>query len=144
MDEAFFENMDRYNPFAFKKSNGKICSYKNYCEAYKAALVSMLSDSKRGYLDIVLYLMRYCGMERRQAVDYLDCFRTTGVLTNSQDDDFSKHGVVMIDWSDEKSLRVVLPRFLQALHLILETNYEQSSFEEAWPWLKKKIKMSIA
>lgn len=126
MDTRFFEVMEQVNPFAIKEANGKIKVYKDYAAAYQDVMTRMHEDSRRGYLDIPLFLTRHCGMELRQAKDFLENFYRSGALKKG--DSVAEEGVALIDWSDYQFLLRYLPKFFCGLHWILETKFQNDMF----------------
>ena len=130
MDDSFFEAMERYNPFCIKDSFGRVRSFKNYEDAYLDILKRMVMDSCRGYLDVQLFLTRHCGMSNAHAADFMKNFFREGALREGVEPDM--HQVALIDWSDEDWLRSYLPKFMRALHWLLETHFDPPSFNRAF------------
>lgn len=126
MDTRFFELLEQVNPFAIKEPNGKIKVYKDYAAAYLDVMSRMYADSPRGYLDIPLFLTRHCGMELKQAKDFMENFYRSGALNKG--DSVSEVDVALIDWSDYQFLLHYLPKFFSGLHWILETKFQKDMF----------------
>lgn len=122
----FVEAMRTYNPLAFKKPDGQVEVYKDWCCAYVEMLERCYTAAPKGYLDCLLFLIDNYGMNRGYAKSFLVNFIKSGALDDETEFPF---GVILVDWKGdfEEQMR----RFAVGLHNVTETRLQNDKFKEA-------------
>lgn len=122
----FVEAMRTYNPLAFKKADGQVEVYPDWCPAYVEMLERCYQAAPKGYLDCLLFLIDNYGMTRNYALSFLDNFKKSGALDSVSE---LPSGVMLINWHGdfEEQMR----RFAVGLHNVTETLLQNDKFKEA-------------
>lgn len=127
----FEEMIEKYNPFGFKKENGEICMFETYKEAYIYALRKLGEDFKAGFVDLPLYISKNTGMIIQEAEREAARMRSL----------WGKNDVMLIDLRTFHGSDNQLKNFIKCLHLITETKFDETSFQEALVWFKSYMEL---
>lgn len=118
----FEEMIERYNPFGFKDKSGKIGMYPTYKEAYYACLQALYEAFPKGFIDVPLFIHEQTGLPIRDAES--EFARMKSYLGDCD--------IIKVDWFEERSRLVrELRPFMQAMHLITETKFDENFFLSA-------------
>lgn len=117
--------MEKHNPFAMKDAENNVLYFEHYEDAYLNVMKVLRKECPKGYVDLVLFLVEHCGMDKPCAEDYLKDMRKV-------DFDFFNNQFVIIDWLHVKREKDKFELILQGLHMITETRFLEGEFGKAW------------
>lgn len=127
----FEEMIERYNPFGFKDKSGKIGMYVDYGKAYYACMQALYEAFPKGFIDVPLFIHEQTGLPIRDAEGEFGKMKSY----------LGDCDIIAVDWFEERGrlIRELRP-FMQALHLITETKFDENFFLSAVdafiPWLE--------
>lgn len=139
MNEEFMRMMEDHNPFFFRDKRERFCVFKDYAGAYLAMLERLYEQAPAGYIDLVLFMMHYCHMDRQSAEDFQQNFFRSGALDNRSL--LGLQNVVMIDWRNIDAYVDKLKGIACGLHWLTESKYNSSFFNQAINMFKAKMKL---
>lgn len=121
--ESFEEIMMAYNPFGFKKEDGKVCMFNSYADVYEYTMKKLYEKFPKGYVDLSLFIHEMCGMPLDEAESIVKGFRIQGVSdVMFQPELWRVDGMMMSH---------TLVKIMQALHCITETEFDSMMFQAA-------------
>lgn len=121
--KSFEEMIEKYNPFGFKYSDGRICMFEDYKKAYYYAMRKLIDDFEAGYVDIILYLNKNTGLP------VADCEKEVARMRSL----WGKSDVRLFDlrgFSEETPY--LMKNFIKSLHMITETEFDESAYQQAY------------
>lgn len=122
---TFADYMEQHNPFGMKDSNNEILYFASYESAYAYVMKLLREQHPRGYIDMILFLVEHCGMDKVCAEDYWRAMRKV-------DFDTFESEVILIDWLIPQKEKDRVMNILKGLHQITETPFSLAQFEKAW------------
>ena len=135
---GFAEALADYDPFCFKKADGRFQMFKTYSDAYLELLQRLKDQFPAGYIDIIVFLVDNCSMKYNYALSYLPQLERLGCNVRN-DRDWS--GVVLVNWKKFDDSVFALERIAQGMHLILGTEFNRDMFKNAVERFKLKNKI---
>lgn len=127
-----------YDPFCFKKADGRFLMCKTYEEAYVELLSRLMEQCPAGYIDIVVFLVDNCSMKYNFALTYIPQFEKLGCnVKNDRDWD----GVVVVDWKKVEEYELALECIARGMHLLLGTEFNRDMFKSALTRFRMKNKL---
>lgn len=122
---TFDDYMEEHNPFCMKDKDGKLNYFGRYEDAYLYVMKTLRKYHPRGYVDIILFLIDWVGMDKPMAEDYWADMR-------KEERELLAEQFIIIDWMEVKKQKDKLAAFMRCLHILTETRFNEVDFEKAW------------
>lgn len=140
MVEAF-EAMAEHNPFFFRDEKNRFCYFRDNSQVYLELLERLYKQAPKGYIDLVLFLVDNCNMERSDAESFLVNFYRSAALNKHTT--LGMEGVCLVDWSNIDTSRKELEGIAAGLHWITETSFNKSMFNSGFNQFKLKMNLFV-
>lgn len=121
--QSFEDLMMRYNPFGYKQSDGKVCMFNTYYDAYLYTMEQLFIKFPRGYIDMVVFLNDMTQMP------YLEC---SEIVVGQFGKELSDPVLLPEGWDvNSAALSFTMMKIIKKLHTITETEYSPTEFQQA-------------
>lgn len=118
----FADLIERFNPFGFKEKDGRIMSFENYGKVYAYTLERIALTFPRGYIDIPLFIHNETGMPIGDCEDMTRNMKCIGL---------DREEYLVEIWEPTRERTMFFRQLMQGLHLISETPFSESYFQDA-------------
>lgn len=122
------------NPFLLKDSqdSSKYIVFTNLAECYAEMIGRLFDSSRRGYLDLALFLYLNYKSSKQWCESQCKIFNNSGVRMGFSD------GVVMLNWNDPEGISSQIESILLGFCTILGSTFDRSSFLHGMTLFKLK------
>lgn len=139
MSNEFFELIAERDPFYFRDEKNRFAHYKTYAECYTDMLERLYAQSPKGFLDLVLFCVDSCHMERKLAEDFMTEFYRSGALDKRTME--GRNGLLILNWEEIDNYRLELEGVAKGLHTLTATTFNPSMFNQGFNVFKVNHKL---